>query len=65
MLYIPDDWLKKKANQERVHEILGRHLYTDIVLDTGDGLDHLFGALEELGETIIIEKIKDGTLRVD
>lgn len=65
MLYIPNDWLKNKDNQEKVHEILSRHLYTDLVLDTDDELSTMFGELEALGEPIIIEKVKDGTLRVD
>lgn len=65
MFYIPDNWLKDVANRDKVHVILEKYLYTDLVPDNDDGLSLLLSELEGLGELIILKKVKDGTLRIN
>lgn len=61
MFYIPDDWLQNKSNMSKVRAIMNQHLFSDI----NPNLETLFSELERIGEGKIIEKIKDGTIRVD
>jgi hypothetical protein len=61
MFYIPKDWIKNKNNEAAIHETLDNHLYTDININT----DVMIKELKDIDETIIIEKIKDGTLKIN
>lgn len=61
MFYIPKDWLIDQSNEEDIHAILNRHLFSDINPD----LDLVIKELESIGETTVIERIKDGTLTLD
>ena len=58
MFYIPKEWLKNKDNDQKVHDILDKYLVSDLNLDTGP----VIKGLKEIGETTVIEKIKDGTI---
>lgn len=58
MFYIPKDWIKNKDNEPKIHEILNKHLYTDINVDVSSAIKGLKG----IGETIIIERLRDGTI---
>lgn len=58
MFYIPKDWMKNKDNEPKIHEILNKHLYTDINVD----VNPVIKDLKDIGEIIIIEKLKAGSL---
>lgn len=63
MFYIPDDWLKDKDNKSDVYDILKKHIRTDLRDD--DALDPIELAIKELdkiGETMVVEKIREGEL---
>jgi len=61
MFYIPTDWLKDKTNESKVHEILNKNITSDINIDVSLACKEL----NDIGETIIIEKINDGEITVD
>lgn len=65
MLYILEDWLKEKSNMEAVHGILNKYLYSDIKFNGDNSFDLAVEELKSIGETIIIEKLNDGTLSID
>lgn len=58
MFYVPNEWIKNKDNEPKIHEILNKHFYTDINVD----VNLVIKELKDIGETIIIEKLKDGLL---
>ncbi|MBU3195657.1 hypothetical protein KPL26_03135 [Clostridium algidicarnis] len=57
MVYIPNEWIKYKKNEENVHELLNELDNDIIVSDTKEKKQEIIKKLENLGETIIIEKI--------
>ena len=57
MFYIPEEWLVDVNNDEKVHSILSK-LNTDI----NANINKVIMDLEEINETTVIEKIKDGTI---
>lgn len=57
MFYIPKEWLVDVNNDEKVHSILSK-LNTDI----NANINKVIMDLEEINETTVIEKIKDGTI---
>lgn len=61
MFYIPKDWIKVEDNEPKIHEILNKYMYTDINLS----IDVAIEKLKDIGETIIIEKLKDGTIKIN
>ncbi|MBS5822414.1 MAG: hypothetical protein KID00_00905 [Clostridium argentinense] len=61
MFYIPKDWIKNKNNESIIHKILNKYFYTDLNVN----VDSAIKELEKIDENIIIEKIKDGTLKVN
>lgn len=63
MIYIPKDWLKDENNEMLIHDILERYLGSSDLKPEGfeNDIELAFKELEEIGETIIIDKIKDGT----
>ena len=65
MFYIPKDWLKDRNNEKAVHSILEQYLGNSDLKPEGfeNDVELVFNELEAIGEVIIIEKIKDGTLR--
>lgn len=63
MFYIPDDWLKSKDNKSDVYKILNKHLRTDLRDDDApDPVDLAIKELNEIGETMVVEKIREGEL---
>lgn len=60
MAYIPNDWLKDKKNDEKVHEIFDKYYSSDINIEREKAINEL----EEIGETTIIEKLKSNKMRV-
>ncbi len=65
MFYIPKDWLKDRNNEQVVRDILEKHLGNSDLIAEGfeNDVELAFNELKAIGEAIIIEKIKDGTLR--
>lgn len=64
MVYVPDDWIKNKSNEKEVYEILD-FLSTDVVTDEiMQEKEHKLRRLSDLGESILVEKIKTGELQV-
>ena len=61
MIYIPKEWMKDEKNEQKIHEIFNEYLYTDLNLDNNVRL--AIQELNNIGETIIIEKMRDGTIR--
>lgn len=55
MYYIPKEWII--SNEDKVFEILNK-VNTDVIDKDID----IISELEAIGETIIIEKIEDGTI---
>lgn len=64
MFYIPEQWIKEKKNEAEVHEILNKYLYSDVIIVGEDNIALAVEALSNIGEEIIIEKIKDGTIKI-
>jgi len=62
MIYIPKEWMKDEKNEQKIHEIFNEYLYTDLNLDNNVRL--AIQELNNIGETIIIEKIRDGTISI-
>lgn len=66
MFYIPHDWLKDSTNEAAVHDILEKYLFTDLKLANVDAsVSAAIEKLQEINETTVIEKIKDGTLKIN
>lgn len=63
MFYIPNDWIKKKDNELKIHKILNDNLYTD--LNMNENIKIAIQKLNNIGETTIIEKLKDGTIVIN
>ena len=64
MFYIPKKWLKNKDNEHRVHDILNKHLYSDIRFEgEQDPIELVTKELTEIGETVILEKLENGKLK--
>lgn len=62
MIYIPKDWMKDKKNEAKIHEIFNEYFYTDLNLD--ENIELAVQKLNDIGETIIVEKIRDGTISI-
>ncbi len=63
MFYIPDDWIKNKKNENRIHELLacfGCDLITDDILLKQEKAR---AELATLGEDTILKKLDDGTIQ--
>lgn len=59
MIYIPKEWLKDKENMGKVYEILNK-LDTDIRYDNNYTEDNAILELNEIGESVIVEKLSNG-----
>lgn len=62
MLYIPNEWIINKENENRIYELL-KSADTDLIAIGETPVKDLLKELEEIGETIIASKIKDGTIK--
>ena len=56
MIYIADEWLNKKENENQVRLVLEKAFSTDINPDYKDVITEL----EKLGEHEIVKKLKEG-----
>lgn len=61
MPYVPSNWIKDKTNEQVVHNILNKYLNSDINID----IDSAIKELKDIGETTVIDKIRNGTIVVD
>ncbi|MBU5594908.1 hypothetical protein KQI76_06995 [Amphibacillus sp. MSJ-3] len=65
-IYIPDEWVINQENKENIYEILAKYYHTDLMYEGNqDNADKAKKELTEIGETIIIEKLEDGTIIVN
>lgn len=58
MIYIPNEWIVKSENKDKVFKILNR-LDKDIVDRSNYSVNDAINDLVELGEMKIIEKLRD------
>lgn len=61
MVYIPNEWIKDKSNADRVYDILDKLDY-DIKVEGESVEEGIIKELNDIGETIIIEKYKSGQI---
>lgn len=62
MVYIPNDWVKHKENESKIHEILSE-LNNDILIGNIENkIKIAMDKLEALDETIVIEKLKNNEI---
>lgn len=61
MLYIPNNWLVKQSNEKKVRSLLD-NLNQDLITDDLLTEAEVVSGLENLGETIIIEKLKNNEI---
>lgn len=54
--------MKNKKNESKIHEIFNEYLYTDLNLDKN--VELAVQELNNIGETIVIEKLRDGTISI-
>lgn len=54
--------MKDKKNEAKIHEIFNEYLYTDLNLD--ENIELAVQKLNNIGETVIVEKIRDGTVSI-
>lgn len=54
--------MKDKKNETKIHEIFNEYFYTDLNLD--ENIELAVQKLNDIGETIIVEKIRDGTISI-
>jgi hypothetical protein len=67
MIYVPSDWLVDIENREAVYEIFEKYSYSDLVesgADNNQVAKKQIKALEEIGETVIADKIKNDELPI-
>lgn len=60
-MYIPNEWIKDRENEKEVHRILN-DMNRDFIVESENFYNDGIEKLEKLRETIIIEKINDGTI---
>lgn len=58
MIYLPTNWLAKPENESKVRDLLD-NLNQDVITDVLLTESEVILELEKIGETIIIEKIKN------
>ena len=61
MLYLSNNWLVKQSNEKKVRSLLG-NLNQDLITDDLLTEVEVVSGLENLGETIIIEKLKNNEI---
>ena len=64
MIYIPDEWIRNKENEETIRDILDRICTCIKTTDYKKDLSEAKKSLEEMGEDIIIEKLEDGIFKI-
>lgn len=61
MIYLPTNWLVEPKNESKVRELLD-NWNQDLIIDDLLTESEVILELEKIGETIIIEKIKNNEL---
>ena len=61
MLYLSNNWLAKQSNEKKVRSLLD-NLNQDLITDDLLTEVEVVSGLENLGETIIIEKLKNNEI---
>ena len=61
MLYLSNNWLVKQSNEKKVRSLLD-NLNQDLITDYLLTETEVISELENLGETIIIEKLKNNEI---
>ena len=61
MLYLSNNWLDKQSNEKKVRSLLD-NLNQDLITDDLLTEVEVVSGLENLGETIIIEKLKNNEI---
>lgn len=64
MIYIPDEWINNKENESEIRNILADIISCIKTVDYKDKLDRAKKRLKEMGEDIILEKLKDGVFKI-
>ena len=60
-MYIPNEWIKDRENEKEVHRILN-DMNRDFIVESENFYNDGIEKLKKLKETIITEKINDGTI---
>ncbi|WP_010245851.1 hypothetical protein [Acetivibrio cellulolyticus] len=65
--YIPVEWLVNKDNDHKIREILNKRYFTDVVLvnDPRPTAEEIAQELQDIGETIIAQKVLEGYFYAD
>lgn len=58
MIYLLPNWLVEPKNEDKVYDLLD-NFNQDLITDDSMTKSELISELEKIGETIIIEKIKN------
>ena len=61
MLYLSNNWLVKQSNEKKVRSLLD-NLNQDLITDDLLTETEVISELENIGETIIIEKLKNNEI---
>lgn len=64
MIYIPDEWIRNKKNEETTRDILDGIGTCIKTTDYKKDLSEAKKRLEEMGEDIILEKLKEGMFKI-
>lgn len=56
MFYVVPKWIKDKNNEDLIHEILNKYIGSDVNPNNESAIKEL----EAIGETEIIDKLKNG-----
>lgn len=64
MIYIPNEWIKNKKNEETIRDILDGVCTCIKTTDYKKDLSEAKKRLEEMGEDIILEKLKEGIFKI-
>ncbi|MDI9460846.1 MAG: hypothetical protein ACOX3P_00860 [Saccharofermentanales bacterium] len=63
-MYISEDWLVNPDNMEKIHRLISELFFSDIIIiGLDDNNEAIFEEkLLEMGETILVEKLRAGEL---
>lgn len=64
MIYIPDEWIRKKGNEEIIRDILDGVGTCIKTTDYKKDLSEAKKKLKAMGEDIILEKLKEGIFKI-
>lgn len=64
MIYIPDEWIRNKENEETIRDILDGIGTCIKTTDYKKDLSEAKKKLKKIGEDIILEKLKEGIFKI-